>query len=306
MKNKLSRTHDNMHEDEKDDNANLDLASSSEARKQIKGLDVGRVTIVKNEEVLLGSPLLRPRSHSPLVHVQVQVRGDNNESNYDEGRGGNGDRALLHCRTCRCHNRRKSSQCLPKLLCCCSAHDREYNRATVNVIMEGDEEKKEKKKSTSRWLTGPPSASKNPFKNKKEPGEFSIKKSLSTSAVSRSLKKSVSSSSLGKSLKRAASKLSLSSKEKHGGSVISVKTQTDLMPPPSKMIASSMKSTSTSSIGSEIGDAVKVRFIWDHGGSIVYVCVMQNGIKKSYRLLKENQGFHSSIATLWSGRAEFR
>jgi len=56
----------------------------------------------------------------------------------------------------------------------------------------------------------------------------------------------------------------------------------------------------------EIGEAVRTRFIWDHGGTIVYVCVMQNGIKKSYRLLKENDGYHAANATLWSGRCEFR
>ena len=56
----------------------------------------------------------------------------------------------------------------------------------------------------------------------------------------------------------------------------------------------------------EIGEAIRVRFIWDHGGTIVYVCVMQNGIKKSYRLLKEVEGYHSANATLWAGRCEFR
>ena len=67
------------------------------------------------------------------------------------------------------------------------------------------------------------------------------------------------------------------------------------------------RTRSTSSIGMDwTGEAVKTRFIWDHGGSIVYVCVMQNGIKKSYRLLKENEGYHAATATLWSGRCEFR
>ena len=56
----------------------------------------------------------------------------------------------------------------------------------------------------------------------------------------------------------------------------------------------------------EIGEAIRVRFIWDHGGTIVCVCVMQNGIKKSYRLLKEVEGYHSANATLWAGRCEFR
>ena len=56
----------------------------------------------------------------------------------------------------------------------------------------------------------------------------------------------------------------------------------------------------------EIGEAVRTRFVWDHGGTIVYVCVMQNGIKKSYRLLKENDGYHTANATLWAGRCEFR
>ena len=69
--------------------------------------------------------------------------------------------------------------------------------------------------------------------------------------------------------------------------------------------ASSISTTGTgSSMG--IGESVRTRFIWDHGGIIVYVCVMQNGIKKSYRLLKENEGYHAANATLWAGRCEFR
>ena len=69
--------------------------------------------------------------------------------------------------------------------------------------------------------------------------------------------------------------------------------------------ASSIGTTGTgSSMG--IGESVRTRFIWDHGGIIVYVCVMQNGIKKSYRLLKENEGYHAANATLWAGRCEFR
>ena len=56
----------------------------------------------------------------------------------------------------------------------------------------------------------------------------------------------------------------------------------------------------------DIGEAIRTRFIWDHGGKIVDVCVMQNGIKKSYRLLKEVEGYHSANATLWAGRCEFR
>jgi hypothetical protein len=171
--------------------------------------------------------------------------------------------------------------------------------------MDGDK----KPKAPGKWLTGPPSASKNPFKRD---ADFSLRKSLSSSAVGRSLKKSVSSSSLGKNLKRAASRLSLTSRDK-SGSTVSVKN-THLLAPPDHVTPSVgivERSTSAGSIGSgttstNIGEAVRVRFIWDHGGVIVYVCVMQNGIKKSYRLLKEDEGYHAANATLWAGRCEFR
>ena len=56
-----------------------------------------------------------------------------------------------------------------------------------------------------------------------------------------------------------------------------------------------------------IGEAIRTRFIWDHGGKIVDVCVMQNGIKKSYRMLKEVEGYHSANDIfLRAGRCEFQ
>ena len=87
---------------------------------------------------------------------------------------------------------------------------------------------------------------------------------------------------------------------------MSMKTA-DLLAPGDQIVPSRARSIS-SSIGTsmDIGEAVRTRFIWDHGGTIVYVCVMQNGIKKSYRLLKENDGYHAANATLWAGRCEFR
>lgn len=155
-----------------------------------------------------------------------------------------------------------------------------------------DDEKK------SRWLNGPPP--KNPFKR-----DTDLKKSVSASSVGKSLKKSVSSSSLGKTLKKAASRLSLSSSRGRSASTVSVNTAKLLAAPDNE--APPPRSRSSNSVGSiEIGEAVRTRFIWDHGGSIVYVCVMQNGIKKSYRLLKENEGYHAANATLWAGRCEFR
>ena len=152
-----------------------------------------------------------------------------------------------------------------------------------------------------RWLGGPPTASQNPFK-RDDPKRHSIKKSFSSSAVS--LKKSVSSLSLGKTLKRAASKLSLSSKEKSKSSM-SMKTA-ELLASTDQMVPSRTRSSVSIGTSTDIGEAVRTRFIWDHGGTIVYVCVMQNGIKKSYRLLKENDGYHAANATLWAGRCEFR
>ena len=165
--------------------------------------------------------------------------------------------------------------------------------------MSSDQDKPSERKTSSKWLGGPPSASKNPFRREKSDlTGTSIKKSMSASAVGRSLRKSVSSSSLGKSIKRAASKLSLSSRDTKSFSVKNISQQNDMMPE---------RSRSSNSVGTmDIGETVRTRFIWDHGGTIVYVCVMQNGIKKSYRLLKENEGYHAANATLWAGRCEFR
>lgn len=193
---------------------------------------------------------------------------------------------VVHCRTCRC----EAKSCWP-LLCCCSGRD---DKTLVKCIIMEDS----KKGGSSRWLGGAPSAAKNPFRREKS-DLSGLKKSVSSSAVT--LKKSVSVSSLGKSLRRAASKLSLGSREKSGSS-LSVNKVLPIQP-----VNDDQRSRSTHSVGSlEIGEAVRTRFVWDHGGTIVYVCVMQNGIKKSYRLLKENEGHHAANATLWAGRCEFR
>ena len=109
---------------------------------------------------------------------------------------------------------------------------------------------------------------------------------------------------LGKTIKRAASKLSLSSREK-SNSTLSVKSNNSQQSNLEKNVQRA-RSTTSIGVGMDIGEAVRTRFIWDHGGNVVYVCVMQNGIKKSYRLLKENEGYHSANATLWAGRCEFR
>merc|ERR1712008_513626 len=76
-------------------------------------------------------------------------------------------------------------------------------------------------------------------------------------------------------------KLSLSTRDRSGSksSVSSIGTSTEqdgLL-----QVSQSDRSKSSISLGNnmEIGEAIRVRFIWDHGGTIVYVCVMQIGIK---------------------------